>query len=656
MAKRSSFLCCCILGILLNFLLSALVGAQQPPAAEVVSLITPAHDQEAIMKHLSLKARFNLPVASDSLTVILDDSDITALLEIDAQGVQGVLPMLLNSGEHTLYISGSSTDGPFTESFSFSSRQYAGLDEAYTVNQWNTTVQAGSYHSSPGDNFDFSSLDSVLDHQSTVKLGSWQARLFANARLLEQSSNNETEAVNKGSIDPEHQGLDLNNILFQLQYQGEDLATLLEAGDIQVEETQNTFSSISRNGVQASFNLFNFYLRGFSVYSRETFGLHDGIGLGFDDDEYLYGISGGCHFWKDRFDLRVFYIDGGQQENSYSSWSQEEGNRGDLYGIQLQGNLWNGKMTGEFEYDRSDYDPYTGDDFSSQKDNAWRLQLGGQQEAYSYNFCYEYFGPDYNLPGDLAAKRDFEGFSGGGSMRFLDVHTVSIMFTSYHDNVDSNELYARTNSYAGQIDYAYAGFSRLPLSLSYRHTRDKSEDEPAFAPETDLRTDTLAFNCNYTGDGPFAAGFLASYTWQDDASDRDADTTTLNLSLSPSWTFDRLRLCFSGTLNQNRNLLTDVRTDDYILTLDASGSLLDESLNYEFGGTYNYTSVNNDTGDCQCFSGYSRINYHLPWLVELAHPVVGLEFQYNVANPEDVSRTRDTRILCTMSTTVPFVF
>ncbi|NPA25370.1 MAG: hypothetical protein GXO34_06055 [Deltaproteobacteria bacterium] len=655
MAKRS-FLLSCSLGILLNFLFLSYVIAQQPPATEIVTLIAPAQNQEAIMKHLNLKARFNLPVATDSLTIILDDSDITVLLKIDEQGIQGILPMLLKSGAHTLYISGNSSDGPFTESYSFSSRQYAGLDEAYTINEWDTTAQAGSFHSTPGDDFDFSSLDSVLSHQSTLKLGGWQARLFANARLLEQSSNNETEAVNKGSIDPEHQGLDLNNILFQLQYQGEKLATFLEVGDIQVEGTQNTFSTLSRNGVQAGFQLLNFYAQGFSVYSKETFGLHDGIGLGFDDDEYLYGISGGYRFWEDRFDLRVFYIDGGQQENSYSSWSQEEGNRGDLYGVQLLGNLWEGKLNCEFEYDRSDYDPYTSDEFSSKKDKAWRLQLGGQQDTCSYNFDYEYFGPDYNLPGDLTTKKDYEGFSGGGSKQFFTVHTIGIMFASYHDNVDSNELYARTNSYAGQIDYAYSGFSRFPLNFSYRHTRDKSEDEPEFDPETDLRTDTISFSSSYTGEGPFSAALAASYTWQNDKTERDADTTTFNLSLSPSWNFEKIRLSLNGTLNQNRNLLTDVRTDDYIFTFDASGSLLDERLDYEFGGTYNYTAVNNDYGDCQCFSGYSRVNYHLPWLEKLAHPVVGLEFQYNVANPEDVSRARETRVLCTLSTSVPFIF
>ena len=655
MVKRS-FLLSCVLGILLSLLITTYVGAQQSPTSEIISLFSPTHDREIVAKHLNLKASFNLPVAVDSLTVILDDSDITVLLKVDEQGIQGILPMLLQSGEHTLYISGSSVDGPFTESFVFSSRQYAGLDEAYTVNEWDTTVQAGSFHSNPGDDFNFSSLDSVLNHQSTVKLGNWQTRLFANARLLEQSSNNDTEAVNKGSIDPEHQGLDLNNILFQLQYQDEKLATLLEVGDIQVEETQNTFSAIARNGVQASLNIFNFYIRGFSVYSKETFGLHDGIGLGFDDDEYLYGISGGCQFWEDRFDLRMFYIDGGQQENSYSSWSQEEGNRGDLYGIQLQSNLWEGKLTGEFEYDRSDYDPYTSDDFDGKKDNAWRLQFGGQQEACSYNFGYEYFGPDYNLPGDLTAQMDYEGFSGGGSMQFLEVHNISIMFTSYHDNVDSNELYARINSYAGQIDYAYSGLSQFPLNLSFRHTRDKSSDEPEYGLETDIRTDTISFNTNYSGTGPFVTTMVVGYTWQNDTSEQDADTTTFTLALSPSWTFEKIRLCLNGTLNQNRNLLANVRTDDYIFTLDASGSLLDERLNYEFGGTYNYTSVNNDYGDCQCFSGYSRINYHLPWLMELAHPVVGVEFQYNVANPEDTSSTQETRVLCTMSTTVPFIF
>ncbi len=656
------------------------LSAAHPAAAgeqnTAIHMLSPTVGAEVLSSHPDIQAQFTAAVDRDSLLIMLDDNDITATAEITDQGFHCRVPMTLSAGRHTIYIAGNSANGPFEQEIPFSSRRSSTFDEASTTNEWTLNMQAGNFHSNQGDDYVGTSIDSTLQHESMVKKGNWQVSLSGNLRLLEQNhsgagggnslfnngqndaygpqeTTSDSQAQNQGSIDPERQGLDLNTVLMKAQYQGTDVHTAFELGDLQIVESKNTFEGLARNGGQLNFAYHNLYVSGFSVFGKDTFGLHNGIGIGFDDDDHLYGLSGGLHLLDKRMDIKGFYIQGGQQGNSYSSWSQEQGNSGDVYGFLLATDFFNGLLTSEFEYDRSDFDPNTGDTFDGNRDEAWRLQVGGGQDLYTYDITYERFGPDYDLPGNLSPKKDYVGITTSGSVQY-DAHAVSIMLAAYHDNVDDNPTYARTNSYSGQVDYSWSGFMEFPLGVSYQHTSDLSTDEPEDSPETNLSTDTISLNGGYAGQGPFALDSSVSYSWQNDNTDQDADIATLSFTLSPSVNFDTFSVTMSGTLNQNRDLLSGTRTDDYVLTLDSMGTLFNEQVSYEFGGTYDHTLITDNSGDRHGFTGYSRINYHLPWLMELAHPTIGVELQYNSDAPQNSSTTEETRVFCTLSTSVPF--
>ncbi len=660
--------CCCV-GI-------RTAAAQQQNT--VIRMLAPRANAEITEKKPDIQAAFTESVDPDSLIIMLDDTDITAAAEITKAGFHCLPPVVLSAGQHVVYIAGNSDSGPFEQTIPFTFRQSQRFDELSTTNEWTMNLRAGNFHSNKSDDFVSTSIDSTLQHESTIKKGNWQLSLSAGARLLSQnhaagnvsslSSTRDTQGIdaygpqeqstdsqaqNQGSINPERQGLDLNTVLMQAQYHQSNLKTSFELGDLQVVTSKNTFASLARNGGQLSIDYNNLYLNGFSVFGKDTFGLHNGFGIGFDNDDHVNGFSGGVRLLDKKIDLKGFYLDGGQKENSYASWSQEQGNSGTVYGFVLSTNLFHDLLTTEFEYDRSDFDPNTTDEFGGNRDEAWRFQIGGGRDLYTYDITYERFGPHYDLPGNLSPKKDYEGVVANGSYQY-DVHGFALMLSGYHDNVDDDPSYARTNSWSGQFDYSYAGFMAFPLGLSYQHTSDLSTDEPQDSPETNLTTDTLSLNAGYAGDGPFALDTTTSYSWQNDDSDQDADIATLSFTLVPSLNFETFSLSMSGTLNQNRDLLSGVRTDDYVLTLDTMGSLLNEKLSYELGGTYDHTLLTDDSGDRHGFTGYTRIGYHLPWLVELAHPTIGLELQYNSDSPQGTSTTEDTRVFCTFSTSVPF--
>jgi len=670
---RSSFI-----PLSLAAFLTLSLGGTAPAAAQgEVQIINPRAGTEVIAKNLDIQARFTDQIDNESLIILLDDNDITAMAEFTEAGFHCQVPTQLAGGNHTLYIAGNGPDGPFEKEISFTSKQNTTFDQATTSNEWAINMRAGNFHSNKGDDFTATNFDSTWQHESTLRKGNWQLNLSAGARLLEDNysgtsgasqnmfgsqqqdsygpaeQSDSTMAQNQGSMDPERQGVDLNTMLMRAQYENDLITSAFEVGDLQIMASKNTFENLARNGGQLTVDLHNIYFGGFSVFGKDTFGVHDGIGIGFDNGDHLYGFSGGLRLLGEKIDLHGFYMDGGQKENSYASWSQEQGNQGNVYGVVLTTNLLDDLLVSEFEYDRSDFDPNIGDEFDGNQAEAYRFELSGQQELFNYDIAYERFDPDYNVPGNLSPKRDYEGVVANGSL-MLDIHSLNLAAGAYHDNVDDNPIYARTNSYMGQLDYNYAGFMDFPLGFSIQHTMDLSTDEPVDSPETNLSTDTISFNTGYTPQGPLALNFTTSYSWQNDDSDQDADLATLSFTLSPTLTMDTVSVSLSGTLNQNRDMLSGTRTDDYVLTLDTMGSLFNDRLSYNLGGTYDHSLITDNSGDRHGFTGYSRLAWTFDDFIGLTRPTLGVELQYNSDAPQGVSTTKETRVYCTLSTSIPF--
>ncbi len=641
----------------------------------VVRMISPIPDTEIITKHPDIQAVFDGVVDSDSLIIVLDDTDITATAEITENGFRCRVPILIPSGIHLIYIEGDSDTGHFKQEIRFSSRQYATLDEAYTRNEWTLNLETGRLSGNRMEDYSFTGLDSTLEHESVVKKNRWQVTLTGNLRLLEKDRSGilweqrdvSDEAVDpddaeypapaEGEADPEREGLDLNQGLLRAQYQSDKVGAAIELGDLEIVTSKNTFGTLTRNGGQLIVDFNSFYLGGFSVFGGDTFGVRNGIGVGFDNDDHLNGFTGGLRLFKKKMDIRAFYMDGGQKENSYSSWSREEQNSGNIYGVVMTTDFFKKVLTSEFEYNYSNFSTTAdGEDHSeSNNDDAWRFQLGGQLDPYQYSIIYEHFGDNYDIPGQLSPKKDYDGISVIGGFWHRD-HNIRAVLSAYHDNVDSDPLYARIRSLAGQFDYVYSRFTTFPLMLNYQHTTDNSTDEPENSREMDLTTDTVTLTASYVGQGHFTNDFLTGYSFQNDRSDADTDVATFSISISPGLSYDTFSVRIGGTLNQNRDVHSGIRTDDYLFTLDASGSLFSETLAYEFGGTYEHTINTDDSGDRKGFTGYSKINYHFPWLVDAWHPKFGIGIEYKSNELDGESIREETRVYGTLSTTVPFSY
>ena len=119
----------------------------------------------------------------------------------------------------------------------------------------------------------------------------------------------------------------------------------------------------------------------------------DGLGLGFNSTDHIMGTSLQTDFFDKQLTIKAIYARGGQEGNSFGSWSEDGPRKGDVAGIVLSSDFFNQRFTTDFELDTVNYDKNTEDDSDDVNDKAYRIRIGGLTEVYDYNVSYKYTGP-----------------------------------------------------------------------------------------------------------------------------------------------------------------------------------------------------------------------------------------------------------------------
>jgi len=637
--------CVVLLGlplVLLIFPAASLQADEYGP----VTLITPEPATLQVERQPVLTFTYQESRQPDELTVFLDGNDITELVQWEENGFSCRLLEPLAAGEHTVSISGRLGEDDFSEEFTFSSRQFAWLDELESTNTvtFNASAVLASKGLAEGD--PHTGIDATLNHSLNLKKDNWHLDITADGRYLEQDT---------GLESPEQKGPDLINFLLSAGYESESGSALVEIGDLNLDQSPSTFSSLSRNGGRIELSSHGFTLGGFTVFGKETFGLHQGLGVGFDQESNIMGGYAGADLLGERIHLKVFYASGGREGDSFSNWNDENGgSRGDIAGILARAELVEDLLSMEAEYDASNYDPDTGDTFGADDDEAWRVSLNGSRDIYQYEIAYEYYGGLYRVVGNEGAAKDYSGLRTSVSASW-PIHYLSVEASLYRDNVDDDPLLAVTHSFNAMLNYEYSGFERYPLRLRYEHTQDRSSDEPEAETENDLNTDLVGCTLGYSGD-LFSVDLDSEYTWQDDRTREDGDRSALSLTLSPSLDMEFIRASMTLGIKEDRDYGSDSRNDTYTITLDLQGDLFENQVSYELGGTYDRSLTSDDAQDGYSTSGYFRVAYYPGFMfLEDYRPSLGLEMEYSKQTDRiEDSFSEDSRVMLTLTTEVSF--
>jgi len=616
---------------------------------DIIRAITPSENAVVIGKKPDIKIEFLEPITSNSLVVILDGADITQLLRITDKGFEFTPVMVLPAGSHNLSISATDKEGrQLQKNISFSTRHTITFEEAYSSNEASVIYETILSEPDKFPNIPDSRVEGNLSSNSKIKDKEWEFTFNTNVRYLDQ---------NLPVMVPMQKGFEVANWVFNSSYIKDNLRLKASIGDVQVNETQYTAFGLARKGGVFSFQYDTVQLSTFSVQSQQFYGLK-GIGIEGSLDDHIIGASGGIALFDRKMEFKAVYVTGGEPGgNSYGISTTGGSKRGDVFGFLLTSDFFGNKLKTEFETGFSRYDPDTSDEFRSKNDNAYKLKLSGNLDAYNYEALYEYIGRDYAVVGNQMIQRDKQGVSLRGGAN-LGVHNINIMFTRYNDNVKGDDLFPRIVNYQGNLDYSFNGIPNLPMGINYQKSVQDSTKEPAGAYKLSMHTDTVSGRINHTID-KLNLGFQTSYSMMNDKTSSNNDTTTLTCSFTPSYTLQDISVSSGFSFNQSQYHRTDLMTDTYTINLDVRTKFFKDRGSFDIGSTYNIVKTNDGSVNNRNLNSNFRLAYNIKGLLKgFLNPTVALRGTYMKNTDEVYSQsTKDEFILfLVLATSVPFSF
>ena len=627
--------------------------AQTNSGADLV-LLSPFPGIVTVSKTPIISFKSSQPLLTDGKLILLDGNDITALVS-EKNGAYSFTPLTpLAAGEHSLYVLVSTENGEQVEQeFYFSSRQSESFEEIRSDNRISATLKTAlardfspdEADTRPGADYPYSSFDAYLSSDSAIRESGWETVFKANVRYFDQ---------NAAVPEPEKKWLSLLDFLLSANYSTDNYSALLELGDTSIEESKNTIDYLTRRGGKASVSFSNMTLNGFGVLGSESGYEIDGLGLKFDANDHIMGTSLQFDFFDQRLSLKGIYSRGGEEGNSFGTWSESGGSQGDVTGIVLTSDFFNQTFVSDFEFDTVNYDANSDDGDDEVYDTAYRIRISGLvDEAFDYDVSYSYTGPQYDVVGNHSIVKDWAGLNFNGGMTY-PFHAVRLLLDYSWDNVENIDLFNRIYSFTGGLEYHYSGWDRFPASLLFEHNNQRSSDDHEDFYTTALDTSTLTGNIGYVA-GPWSVELRSSYSDQNDKTANDYDSQLFTLAIVPTYTHALFSIMPSWTLNSSKDLVYDIRTNINTLTLDLYSSLYKERISCELGGTYDWIETDDISVDANNTSVYARLNYRIEHLWRMEGTTIALEYLYNRQDDKIYDSTLSEGVLTlVLSSSIPY--
>jgi hypothetical protein len=610
--------------------------------AHLIELVTPGQQDVVIAKKPRIEMAFTRPMDTQTLFVMLDGVDISQVLTLTPEGCSFQPVQVLEPGTHTLMVSGTTAAGEsFNREFLFSTRHHAKYEKAYSQNQLTVLANRAFAKSDSLDQHvpDWR-VEANLNTASQLRDGGLDLAVNANIKYVDQDL---------PVMAPENKGVDLINYLLTANWARGGMTTRAEVGDTLIDLSPNTLSSLSRRGAQLFLGTDMARIGGFSVASAQAYGYDGETGINSDTSAHIHGIYGDLNLLDNRMRLRAIYTRGGEQGDSFGTSATDRNVEGSTAGFVLTTDFFEGRLVSEFESNFATFDDDTTDDQESRSDAAYRLNVQGGIDHYSYSATYKYFGSNYEVVGNQGLEKDRKGIELDGGAGF-ERHGLSLAYSHFRDNVDNDPARSVVQTQTAMLNYAYSGIERFPISLSYQLEKSGSSEEPAGTAPVDYHTDSASTIISYLYD-QWNVALQGTYTQMNDMTANDADTTNTLVSFMPQYYSEHLSVSPNLSYNQTRDHAADINTDAYTISMEIQGRLSNDKFRYGLGGTLDFTSTSDDTVDQRTTVYHFNLEYELGRFSKgRIVPAIGLRGESNEVDDRfNDAITRDYAFMVTLT-------
>ncbi len=554
-----------------------------------LNLISPDPEVPVLGDKLLIVIEENSPdiwLTNKSVTIMLDDTDITGLADITKDRITFSTPLLPEAGEHTITATVSEGDTTNKKTWKF----IIGTEKNKTGEFFYTN---GGLSFNYGNRIKNSSestgntLNGNLNLAFGLKGDDWETTWNGiNIQYIKDSPNNDV-TISSG-------------FNFTLRKSNQ----ILEYGDITINETPLSAPSFARRGIQVKLKGFGTELHLFDVSTETVSGWESGIG---SSGRQVYGLSlNRSLLKKGGLPLTVVYITGENKAiNGFNTTGTLKPSKGDIVGVSLNHTIHGVKLEGEVASSR--YDADTSDDANSKSDTAANVKLSTALGLFFTTADYYRYGSDFASIANPNFTADREGISAGISRSFA-TSTVSLSIDRGRDNLKKDPSKPVVYSTSGTASYGISVAPWPSLNISYSHSLQASSKEPLGT--QDVKNSNNAVNINLAKSGKkWNVNLSGNYGRLNDKAG-DLDNETRGLHLSGNYTpLVRLSLSPSASFTESESLKVVTRTR--IASFTAGIPLIDKYANTNFQVSYTLNDASDGSRDSTNLNGSWRLSMDL---------------------------------------------
>ena len=422
-----------------------------------------------------------------------------------------------------------------------------------------------------------------------------------NLRIFKNISDNDYQFdfdINFAHIDPRSEienRLNLSSMLIRFK-KG---AMQFEVGDIAVNETEFSTSSLNRRGLRYELANEKFYLNTFYTNSQQKTGF-DGFGIP-DTNSGIFGAAAGFNL-KNTFKIRGMFMAGKDNLDSKTVSSNESLFRaGEMFSLWGELNLLKSKMQLLGEFSSSNFGSATDkENLQKEKDTAWQAGLKFNTGIFSLNGDYKKVGDRFNSIANLFLQNDREGLNSNVA---LNIKSFS-WTVAYIDQKNYLHSPVQDMLHEKKVSSAF----NWGIGPNFRVSAELSRDNLDYDSSTGMQTSTSNMNTNsYSASLGYMAGASAinisvgkteSLHFTSNMNGSIAINLKLGefMSLNPSLNYQSNKNLADGSTSTIYNfyLNSEITFVPQYLTLTLSTSYMNNkgldytNTNWSFGGNLNF--------------------------------------------------------------------
>lgn len=622
---------------------------QQPDAPRAgIRLLSPAENATVAMKKPRIRIAVDAPYSREGLLVMLDSTDITGMLDATPEGFDYAPPQVMMPGPHTLTVRLITREGAEEQQqFAFAVRHGETFEAAYSDNELTLLVEELVKRPAGAESLPESKVEGNLRSDTRLATAGAMVSVSANLRYLNQSA---------PVLEPQKKGvLDAANWVVNGAYAKDRFRLDAAVGDIMVEQTPSTITAFARRGGKAGIDFDDrYHLDLFNVFGRQVIGFREGAGMGADAG-HISGVSAGIKVLDKRVELKVVSAGGETKDASFAVYpATDVMQKGEVTGLVLITDFFDGRFRTEFEGDSSTYDSDISDEVGARTDRAYRAKAGGFVSRYTYEALFERVGRDYAVIGNPWPQKDKEGASLRGGAN-LDGHGINAIVSQYHDNVRNDDLFPRIVNGQGAVDYQFSKIQDFTLGLSYQASRQRSEKEPGGAIPVELHSDGVSGRIGYRRNN-LSFGFQAVVSRMNDLTEANRDSRSVTYTLTPAYNAPGLSVNPVLSVNTATDLATAVTSDTTTCNLDLRSMFLGGRASFDLGGTYTIMKTDDGLMDLRALNAAFRVAYDFrEWFRDYLRPSLALRgSQTETSDAVTGARKKETTLFLVLATAMPF--